>query len=254
MLAFLPLANPLGLAVQMVSLLNNIWFPWMVPHEEENLVFDCAEVSTDRCGPHVHVTLDQEQIAFEALGMKYNEKLWMSFIKKPLAIEGELAMRISFYACRTNGELYRFGWVRSAKPRPFSQAECAPMDYRKLTGKVHDQDRMSGNLDGAEVIEIVAVQLDFGEVVFLDTPFTIHLIVPKLHAHVPMDCSAREITVRYGDQLVTMPAKPSDCKKVLIHPHSEDDAVLMAAVRKTRQEVYDAEIDRSLAIACGGAW
>ena len=255
--AFMSLANPFGLAVQSASVLTSIYFPWMIPCEEEQTVFDHTEVGTDKCGSHVHITSRQEQLAFEALGMEHTEKLWMSFVKKPLAIGGEIAMRVSFYARRTHGELYRFGWVRSETPRSFCQAECAPTDYKQLIGKAHGKDRMSGELEGVEAIEIVAVQLDFDDIVPLATSFSLPLIVPRLHAHVPMTCKSREITVRYGDQLVTMPAKPSLCKGVLIHPHSADYARLMAAVEQSEQEVreaYYAAQDEPFAAAAGGLW
>lgn len=223
--------------------MRRLWFP-------EGAFVEGKDTEMQECKGHYHPSEEHLRIILSAFGVFEDESSWNNprFVRNELDILGQYAMRISVYIRQEDGELHRETMV--CGPRRESQIEESPGNYKRITGRLHDRERMSGDLEGATIVEIVAVQLDRGEIICLDQSLCSAIIVPALHGHTPFSYEdGIRKPVAFGEKTLEIEFKFSETRdgKRIIHPHSETYAVLAATMEDARY----AQEDREFAAALG---
>jgi len=247
------------------ELLMNFVFPWTMMLSswgDQPRVLTHKEVRTSECKGHAHLSKLYLERVLKALGVDTITKdSWRRYIRNELDILGECALKISIYAPRVDGSLHRFTVVNGETDRKFPQAEECPENFFLISGQRHDRERDSGDLEGAPSIQIVAVQLDRGEIVWLQESFPVRMIVPILHIHTPFQAEdGKKIMVSYGEGLKkVMVAKHTPTRGMVrvVHPHSADYAALMLAIESAKRaalERQEREGDAPLKLASGVFW
>lgn len=244
------------------TVIPNPWVSWAwffsllgaynAEKSKETVLVEGRDTETQECKGHYHPSKEHLAVILEALGEEYvDEGSWNNprFVRNELDILKQYAMRISVYVRLKNGELQRETMI--CGPRKEPQIEESPRNFRSIVGYA-DRERMSGDLEGAPVAEIVAVQLDRGKIIYLGQPLRSAIIAPALHGHTPWQYEdGMTRLVAFGKKLVPIEFKFSETRgwKRIIHPHSETYADLMAAVTAARRDV--AQEDRPLELALG---